>query len=521
MNSYQDFIDSSKAFYLNIPQKKRQLLVVLSLIGLSATILLVTWAFRPQYRVLFNNLSFKDSGDVVAVLDEENIKYKLKAEGKRILVPAEDIYRIRLNLATKELPNDASTGWELFDQTNLGVTDFVQKLNYHRGLEGELGRTILQLDPVEAVRVHLTMPEESLFRENQKLAMASVTLRLNQKNKLSPAQVEGITYLVSSAVEGLEPTNVTIIDSRGVVLSEKMNSDPVMRLSASQLEIQRQVEKDLVDKGQKLLDMQFGFGHSTLQVTADMDFQQREITRETYDSDNPSIRSEEVTSSNSRGADTTSNSNESTVTNYELNLTRERQVNPVGMIKRLSIAAMVDGTYPVTVDTATGIELVSFQPLADDVITDVSTMIRSALGFNPDRGDEIAVVSVPFQDVSLMKQEDFINRDLLDTILLFGQKIVPLIAVLLLLLTVRNFLKRAQEVTIDERQLELPQLGPGITAGALGQAEQPAISHPIETEVTDEAKETQQINERLIKYVLENSEMAARLVRAWIVDQKD
>jgi len=128
---------------------------------------------------------------------------------------------------------------------------------------------------------------------------------------------------------------------------------------------------------------------------------------------------------------------------------------------------------------------------------------------------------VPFQDVSLMKQEDFINRDLLDTILLFGQKIVPLIAVLLLLLTVRNFLKRAQEVTIDERQLELPQLGPGITAGALGQAEQPAISHPIETEVTDEAKETQQINERLIKYVLENSEMAARLVRAWIVDQKD
>ncbi len=519
MSSYRDLADSTKAFIRSVPPGKRYTLAAMTILGLGAIAALMFWAFRPQYRLLYSDLSLKDSGDIVSALEDEKVPYRLEEEGKRILVPAEKLYNVRLKLASLELPHDRTTGWEIFDQTNLGLTDFVQKLNYHRGLEGELGRTILQLEHVEAVRVHLSIPQESLFRENQKQPMASVTLRLTRGHKLTPAQVEGVTYMVASAVEGLEPENVTVLDSKGLILSEKTETNPVMRLSASQLEIQRQIEDDLVQKGERLLDMQFGPGRSAIQLTAEMDFQQREVTREIYDSENPAVRSEEVTSSSSQLSDTTSSRNESTVTNYELNLTRERQVNPVGVIKRLSAAVMVDGEYPLVENPGTGEEERTFRPLAEDRLAEVTSTMRSALGFNADRGDELTVVSVPFQEVSLLEHKEVITRDIWQRSLSLAQKIIPLLAILLLLLTVRNFLKRAQEVTVEEKLPELPQLGPGVEPAALPAPTPPAP--PRETKVSDEAQKAKELNERMIKYVRDNPEMTARLIRAWIVEKTE
>lgn len=512
MDNLRQITDSVKDLFGNIPPGKRAALSgMFIVVGLVAVVLLY-WAFRPQYRVLFSDLSLKDSADIVSILDEENIQYRLQQEGRRILVPAADLYATRLKVASQELPREHSAGWELFDETNLGVTDFVQKLNYRRGLEGELARTILQLDPVEAVRVHLVMPEESLFRENQEETMASVTLRIHKGHRLSPAQVEGVTFLVSSAVEGLEPENVTVVDSRGFVISEKLEPNPAMRLSASQLEIQRQVEDNLIKKGKSLLDRRFGQDRSAIQVTAELDFQQRELTRDVYDADNPSVRSEETTLSSATGTDTTSTRNENSITNYELNLTRERVVNPIGKIKRLSVAVMVDGHYTVNQNAGGGEPDREFTALDAAELEEIEETIRSALGFNAERGDEISLVSVPFDNVGLLGEKDLVTYDTWDLATRYGQKVITLFAIILMLLIIRNFVKRAQEVT--QKKFGYPRLKPSYEG--MREALEPAPD--IKAEMSAEVRKAQVLKEQVSGFVADKPETAASLIRSWLIE---
>ena len=511
MELFRQISDSLTKVFGKVPPGKRLALMGMMVFVVAATIGLLYWAFRPHYKVLFSELSLKDSGDIVQELQDKNIPYRFEQDGTRILVPASDLYDTRLMLAGQELPGEQGVGWELFDQTNLGVTDFVQKLNYRRGLEGELARTILQLDPVEAVRVHLVMPEESLFRENQRETMASVTLRMNGRRKLSREQVEGVTYLVSSAVEGLSPENVTVVDSRGLILSERTEANPVIRLSASQLEIQRQVESNLVGKGQNLLDKRFGPDRSAIQVTVELDFQQRELTRELYDADNPSTRSEEITVNTSTGSDTSSSRNEATVTNYELNLTREHLVNPIGQVRRMSVAVMVDGNYETVTDPQSGAPQREFNEIPADELAEVASMIRSALGFNPTRGDEITVISVPFQDVNLIGVED-VAIDRWDLALRYGQKIMTLLAIILMLLMVRNFVRRAQ--TVAGRVSGPPQLAAGLDR----QLEELGPLPSFEDELSQEARSASMLKEQVSDFVDEKPDTAAKLLKSWLVE---
>lgn len=498
----------TKSFLDRYPPGRRVSIIVMVLVTFGACVGLVWWAFRPQFKMLYTDLSLDDSAQIVKVLEEENVPYRLEQEGRRILVPANKVYAMRLKLAQSELPREKGYGWEIFDKTTLGVTDFVQKLNYRRALEGELARTILQIEPIEAARVHLVMPEESLFRETQKKTMASVTLRLRRGNRLTPAQVEGITYLVASAVEGLSPENVTVVDSRGYVLSEKVAPEPVARLTSTQFEMQQQVEAALVAKGQSLLDKRFGPGRSSLQVTAELDFRQTEQTREIYDADNPAVRSEETTITNATGRDTSSSSSEHSITNYELNLTRERSIGPVGTIKRLTIAAMVDGNY---LETNQGDQAKrEFMPLSPDEIKSVEQTLKAALGFSEQRGDEITVVSVPFQEVSLLEERELTTAQRWELWMRYGQKFVTLAAVVLLLLMVRSFFRKAQAVA---GRLALPQLAPGAPApGALP----PSVD--LAAQMTEEARSEAMLQEQVTRFATEKPEVAAKLIRSWLVE---
>lgn len=520
------FFGSLKTVLDRFPPERRSQVVVSSLVMIAATVGLLVWAFRPQYKVLFSDLALEDSGEIVQQLQKDHVPYKLEDEGARILVPSDKLYDTRLKLAAVQLPRQKGAGWELFDQNSLGVTDFVQKLNYRRALEGELARTILQMDPIEAVRVHLVIPEESLFKENQRQAMASVTVRMKRGQKLSPAQVEGVGYLVSSAVEGLEASNVTIIDSRGFILSEKQEQNPTVRLTASQLELQNRVEANLVKKGQELLDKRFGPGRSAVQVTAQLDFETREKSSEVYDSENPSIRSEEVTASTTSSKDTTTSSTQNNVTNYELNLTKEHVMNAPGQVKRISIAVMVDGKYN-TVEGAKGVKTKEFAPLTQPELDDISRTIQAALGYSVNRGDEISVVSVPFLDSMMMENEDMVGGDKIDLMMKYGQKLLILAAIIMMLLMVRGFLRKATPPALALAGVEVGALGGAASSGMLppgvsGEMPIPVELEPLgdlEAEIPVEQLQKQRRQEQINTYVADKPEQAARLVRSWLIDE--
>lgn len=509
LNQISTFI---KSFLNRFPPEKRASVVISFVLMLAAAAALVTWALRPQYKPIFSELSLEDSGEIIQVLQKEHIPYKLDQEGRRILVHSDKIYETRLKLAAAELPRDRGTGWELFDQNSLGVTDFVQKLNYRRALEGELARTILQIDPIEGVRVHIVIPDESLFKENKKQANSSVTLRIKRGQKLSQAQVEGIAYLVSSAVEGLSPENVTVIDSRGFILTEKVENDPMMRLTGNQIELQQKIETGLIQKGQALLDKRFGPGRSALTVTALLDFKQHEVQSEVYDAENPAIRSEEITSSNSNAADTSSSQTENSVTNYELNLTKEHTVDAVGNIKRLSIAVMVDGKYETVATGTEGQKTREFKPLPQSELDEISRTIQAALGFSAERNDEISVVSTPFSDSEFYENADLVTVNKWEEYFRYSQKFIILAAIILMLLMVKNFLRRATAQAIAMVPQPQNQLNPAYAATALPMPN-------IEEETDPEAKQRRERMDQITTFVEEKPDVAAKLVRSWLIEE--
>jgi flagellar M-ring protein FliF len=277
-------ISDALSQFLTSPAKGRNLSIVaillLSVIGFGS---LIFWNSRPDYQVLFSNLSQEDAGDMVSKLKERKIPYELTNNGTTILIPRDQVYDLRLSLATEGLPKGGGIGFEVFDRTNLGTTDFVQKLNYQRALQGELSRTIKQIKEIEQARVHIVAPRESLFVEEQKKTTASVLIKTRSGMTLAPPQVEGIVNLVSSAVEGLEPGNITVVDTSGKVLFKRADSTQVGQLTTTQLEYQRHIEEGLKKKVQGMLEEVLGPNKAIARISTDIDFQQVEITEEKYD----------------------------------------------------------------------------------------------------------------------------------------------------------------------------------------------------------------------------------------------
>jgi flagellar M-ring protein FliF len=203
---------------------------------------------------LYRNLDSQEAGQIIDQLRGSKVPYRISEGGTEILVPSSKINDVRLNLAAQGYPKSGIIGYEIFDQTNLGMTDFLQKVNYRRALEGELTKTISSLKEVESARVHLVIPEQRLFKEDEKQPTASVVLYLNRSKPLSQRQIEGIAYLVSSSVEGLPAENVTILDASGRLLSAPRQTDQLAQLSSSQLDVKKNIEAYLQEKAQSMLD---------------------------------------------------------------------------------------------------------------------------------------------------------------------------------------------------------------------------------------------------------------------------
>ena len=267
-----------------LSQTRKIGLVALVIAALTGLIFFVTWAQTPDYSVAFTGLKSDDGAAIVEYLKENNISYEITDGGSTISVPSNQVYEVRLALAAKGLPGEGAVGMELFDNTNLGMTDFIQQVNYQRALEGELARTISSLTAVRSARVHIVIPQPSLFSEEQQPTTASVVVELESGEQLNREQVRAISHLVSSAVEGLSPESLTIVDVDGNVLVDGTMSEYTSSVAAStsQLDTQRSFERDLELRIESMLQNVLGPDKAVVRVNSKMNWDQIETESETY-----------------------------------------------------------------------------------------------------------------------------------------------------------------------------------------------------------------------------------------------
>ena len=363
-------------------------------------------ALKTEYRVLYRNIDMAESGEIIDYLTEQKIGYKLSDGGSAIMVPSDKLHQIRMELAAAGLPKSGIIGYEIFDQTNLGMTEFLQKVNYRRALEGELSKTISRLEEIKSARVHLVIPEPRLFKEDKKEPTASVVLYVNRNMPLSQRQIEGIIYLVASSVEGLATDNINVLDSSGKLLSNRQSQDPLAAMSSSQLELQRNVEVYLQEKAQSMLDKVLGENRSIVRVAAALNFDQAERTIEQYDPDNVAVRSEEISEEKGSGTDSKSQEDKSeststkknTVRNYEVNKTIEHLVNQVGNITRLHISVSFDGTYEM-VKGPEGKTERQYVPRTSEELDKLMSLVKGAVGYSEERNDILEVANIPFETI--------------------------------------------------------------------------------------------------------------------------
>lgn len=398
------------------PLSRKIALAAVTVISLALFAVLIIQARTADYQLLYANLPEKDAAPVVSWLKGQKINYQLKNKGKNIWIPADQIYETRLELASSGLPSGGGVGFEIFDKQSFALTDFVQKVNYTRALQGELARTITSLAPVEATRVHLAIPEKRLFKNQQKETTASIVVTLAHGRTLDKSQVQGIIHLVSGSVEGLASEGVTVINSNGKVLEGIAKDDDDQRISVDMLVFQQNFERSMERRAQDLLDKTMGHGQAIVRVTASLNFAKTEKTEELYDGEEPVIRSEQVQSESSGGNGTggipgvqsnlqgnsageaggsSSSSKSSRTTNYEISKTISKTITPVGTVKNLSVSVLLaDRIIPAKDEKS--------QPTSETrgqkELKSVETMVARALGLNAERGDKISVTSMPFME---------------------------------------------------------------------------------------------------------------------------
>jgi len=488
-----------------------------SVVGL---IFMVGWINSVSYARLYTNLSQNEAGEIVSYLNDQKIPYQISDGGSSVEVPSDRVYQVRLELAGQGLPTSGSVGYSIFDNSQLGMTDFLQNLNFRRALEGELTRTIMQLS--EAARVHIVMPKERLFREDQREATASVVLKL-AAGGLSKSQIKGVTHLVASSVEGLAPKNITIVDYDGNLLSSGDQADMLAGLSSSQLEVRQNVERYLQDKAQSMLDNVLGADKSVVRVTADLNFQQVERQSELYDPNSATIRSEQRTKGGSRAEDrapeeaesTSEENSETVVTNYEINKTVEHIVNAVGTVQRLSVAVLVDGTYSEVVSDNGAVETV-YQPRPQEELDRLANIVKNAVGFNGEREDQIEMVNLAFDRQDLRQ-----DRQALDSMYMrdFYMEIARKVGyVLLILFLLLYFRKKARKLFAALGKLMVPPPQP-VTEPVVAAAGQ---TEPQEAEELDLSIKEEERKNRLVDQIRETArkqpDEMAKVIRTLMVD---
>jgi flagellar M-ring protein FliF len=406
--------------------------IILAL-GVAAVIAIMAavwmWGQQPDYRVLFSNFSDRDGGAIVAELEKMNVRYKYAEGGGALLVPASQVHDLRLKLAAQGLPKGGNVGFELMENQKLGASQFVEQVNFQRAMEGELARTIESLSAVQAARVHLAMPKDSVFVSEQKNPTASVLLNLQPGRVLDAQQVSAIVHLVASSVPDLQTKNVTIVDQNGNLLSDTSKAASANGMDPSQIKYVQNLQDNVVKRIESIISPIVGADNVRAEATADVDFSHSEQAVESYKPnqtpDAMAIRSQQISESQNgagnpsgvpgslsnqppapatapivapgkaaapaQAAAPASDTRKDSTVNYELDKTIQYVQHGVGGLKRLSVAVVVNYKKVTDKDGKT-----SMKPLSAAETTQITNLVKEAMGYNQARGDTINVANTPF-----------------------------------------------------------------------------------------------------------------------------
>ena len=471
---------------------------------------------KPEYVPLFTGMETKDAGDVAARLQEMKVPFEIIANGTAIAVPAKEVYKIRLELARLGLPR-GSKGFEIFDEAKFGTTEFQNKVKYLQALQGELTRTIEQMAEVEKARVHIVLPEDSLYKKNEKPATASIMLKLKPRTQLTKEQVKGIVNLAANSIRGLKPDNITVVDSFARVLNENVEGDPQNpNVSISQTELVRKKQDEMQKALESLLEQVLGPNKAAVRVSMELSFDQRTVDKQIFEpvvDDKGILRSSQDSSETFKGTSpqqqggppgTTSNipgyvtggaANQSasekkdTIRNYEINETKEKIVVAPGSVKRVSVAVLVDA---------------SVSKAQQDSITKV---VSSAAGINVARGDSISVEAIPFSteiaDKIKREEQDLAQEQQRSQ----WTKIGAGVAMVLLIAGVGFWvLKRRQEEEVEVLSME---------------AATPIEEIAIESirEISPQEKERNEEQEAIENLAKAKPEEVALLLKSWLAEE--
>lgn len=494
-----------------------------------------------EMAVLFNELDPADTKKIIAQLDEQNVPYRLYKNGTEIHVPVADTLKLRVQLA--ETVNAGSVvGYEIFDKAQSpGVGHDIINLQMLRALEGELARTIKAIDNVKAARVHLVLPRREMFSREEQPPSASVIIRMEDKTKLSPKQVEAVQRLVAAAVPKMQTKDVSIMDARGTLLTKNFDDDEQMQMSTNE-EMRRDYERRLISAVQSLIEQSVGQEKVRVQASLEMDFDQVVVNREIYDPEAQVLRSSTTIEENSQTDERepivsveqnlpdaeTQNANqvkqqanrtEETV-NYEISKEVISQVRKNGVIKRLSVAVIVDGTYTLNPNGTK-----TYVPRTEKEMELLTTLVRSAVGYDANRGDTVEVINLPFFNPDdLLRMEDpilfmgFTKQEVLKMVEGLG---VALVAVLVILLVVRPLIVKAFEQPENEEEEnllmgpsdDLQQLPSPSSGGVLTETDQ------LE-ELIDIAKVEGRVKASSVRKIGEiidqHPEEAVSIIRSWL-----
>ena len=447
MDKLNEFFKNLDIRFRALPPGKQAGTLVVLAAAIAALFVMTLWLKAPDHQLLYANLSEQDAAAIVDHLKGKKIPYDLSNRGRTIYVPSNQMHEIRLELASEGLPGGSEVGLEIFEETGIGMTEFMQKLNYQRALQGELARTIKTLDAVDQARVHLVIPKETLFIKEKPRGKASVTIKINPGKSLMKSQIQGIVHLVSASVEGIDARDVVVVDLKGNLLSGGSEASLDAMATATHFQHKLRVEKEFEDTIVEILQDALGPGKVLAQVTADLDFEKVERTEEVFDPDSQVVRSEQLVTEATLGAlppggvagvqslvpDGTGGSGtgqpakrdkENQTFNYEINKVVRHVSKPVGEIEKLSIAVLIDGT--LTGDPP------EYQKRSEEEMAKYLEIVQSAVGYNPDRGDQIQVKNIEFDRSFIQEQKALLKSEsTMDWVLLIA-KILGGAAVILL-----------------------------------------------------------------------------------------
>lgn len=494
-------------------------------IGIAVAIIL--WSQEPNYSVLYSRLSPKDTSAIIDIFEAADVKYKLEPESGLLLVPSERLHEARMMLAENNLPQDTSIGFELIEkEQGFGTSNFIQNARYQRALEGELAKTIKSMAVVESARVHLALPKESAFIRDQQQPGASVMLTLAQGGRLEDEQIQAIRHLVASSIPKMEPKNVTVVDAKGRLLSDDLKSSS-MKLSAQQFEYTRRIESLYTNRIEQLLAPIVGKDKLRAQVSADMDFTVTELTQERFNPDLPAVRSEQDVEEKSTGpvdagipgaltnqppgvatAPQQAKPNEQKPTlptktrkqstrNFELDKTVSHTKQNPGVIKRLSIAVVVDNKLGKDQDG----KVISI-PYTPQELTRLTDLVKEAVGFSALRGDTVNITNVAFTPPVVEQPPMIPFWEKPWVWVAFKQVMVVLLLLFLLFGLLRPMMRHLITKSREEDEEEEQQ--------ALASTEPPQLEPPV-----------YESNLQLAKAVAaDDPKMVAQVVRSWIMADK-